>query len=514
MEETTKPSGGRRLDLPLMLIPFVVICGIGSTFFIWPEGATNTLTAIRGFINVWFSSWICLLGIAAVVLSIVLAFSRWGNIVLGKEKKPLPWFQWGAIVFTTSMAADLLYFGIVEWSFYADDPYLGTLGGVIQDWIPTMSLFHWGPTAWSFLLVLAVAYGFMMHVRGRRSRKLSEACRPLLGSRVDGPLGRAFDLLAIFALYASVAASFAVSIPMIGASVGELFGFEAGIGTFVAVTLLVCGVYTVSACVGMKSISWFSKACVWLFLGLLAYVFVFSGRSMFLLETAITCIGNLANNFLKLSTQLDPMRENFFPQNWTLFYWAYWLTWGVGPPFFIAQVSGGRTVRQVILEGYAWGVAGGWVAFLIMGNYGMSLQLIDGMPLTAAVAAGAPTTMLALEILKTLPLPKLVIALSSIVMTLLLTTSMDSTALIAGAFSEPTLRTEELPSRRGRLFWAVLLIVLPLALLFAEGSLDNIQSVTIIAALPLSVILILCTVSFFKDSKVYLREQSSGDERK
>ena len=511
MEDTKTPSGGRRLDLTLMLIPFLVICGIGSTFFIWPEGATNALTMIRGVINTWFSSWICLLGLAAVGVSIYLAASPMGKIVLGEGKKPLSRFQWGSIVFTTTMAADLLYFGIVEWTFYAGDPYLDTLGGVPQDWIPTMSLFHWGPTVWSFLLILAVAFGFMMHVRGRESRKLSEACRPLLGSRVDGPLGRCFDLLTIFALYTTVAASFAVSIPMIGAALGDILGFTAGTGTYILITVLICGIYTASACIGMKSITWFSKACVWLFLGLLAFVFLFSGRAMFLLETAVTCIGNLANNFLRLSTQLDPLRQTWFPQNWTLFYWAYWLSWGVGAPFFIAQISGGRTVRQVILEGYAWGVAGGWVSFLVMGNYGMSLQFIDGMPLMEAVAAGTPTTAVALEILHTLPLSWLVVALVAVVMILLLTTSMDSTALIAGAFSETGLKPEELPSRRGRLYWAMLLIVLPVALLFAEGSLDNIQSVAIIAALPLSVILILCMISFFKDCRVYLRERRGGD---
>ena len=506
MDSSNTANQKRQIDFPLMLIPFLVIGGIGATFFIWPEGATNALTAIRGFINTWFSAWICLIGLAGIAVSIYFAVSPLGKIRLGDPKQALSGFHWGAIVFTTTMAADLLYFGIIEWTFYAGDPYLDTLGGRPQDWIPTMSLFHWGPTVWSFLLVLAAAFGFMMHVRNRESRKLSEACRPLLGRRVDGLLGRIFDLLTIFALYTTVAASFAVSIPMIGAALGDIFGFTAGTGAYIAITILICGVYTASACIGMKSISWFSKACVWLFLGLLCYVFVFSGRAMFLLETAITCIGNLANNFLRLSTQLDPVRETGFPQNWTLFYWAYWLSWGVGAPFFIAQISGGRTIRQVIVEGYAWGVAGGWVSFLVMGNYGMSLQLLDGMPLTDAVAAGEPATAVALQILKTLPLPKLVILLSALVMILLLTTSLDSTTLIAGAFSEPSLKPDELPSRKSRLFWAVLLIILPVALLFAEGSLDNIQSVAIIAALPLSVILGMCTVSFIKDGRAYLRE--------
>ena len=504
MDHTVK----KKMDLSLMIIPFVVICGIGSTFFIWPEGATNTLYTIREFINTWLSSWFCLVGLASIGITIFFAASPLGNITLGDPEKALPWFQWGAIVFTTTMSADLLFFGICEWTFYADDPYLTTLGGSIQDWIPTMSLFHWGPTVWSFLLVMAVCFGFMMHVRNTKSRKLSEACRPLLGSKMDGPLGRLFDILTLITVYFSCAASIAFAVPTIGSAIGDLFGFTAGPGIYITITLLIALVYTISAVIGMKSITWFSKACVWLFMGLMVYTFLFSGRAMFMLETAITTTGNLINNFLKLSTQLDPMRETSFPQNWTLFYWAYWITWCVGAPFFIAQISHGRTVRRVIVEGYAWGVAGGWIGFFIMGNYGMSLQLIDGMPLSAMVMAGEPTTSVVLATLHTLPLSRLVVAVVALVMILLVTTSMDSTTLIASAFSEPGLRVDELPSKRGRVFWAILLIVMPVALLFAEGSLNNVQSLAIVAGIPISVILFLATASFIKDGKAYLAETS------
>jgi len=91
---------------------------------------------------------------------------------------------------------------------------------------------------------------------------------------------------------------------------------------------------------------------------------------------------------------------------------------------------------------------------------------------------------------------------------------MDSTALIVGAFSEPYLKTEELPDRRIRLFWSILLIILPIGLLFAQGSLENMQSVCIIAAIPLSVILILCLAAFFKDGRAYLAAQAEPEEKR
>ena len=498
-----------RPDYGILLIPLIVIGGISISFFIWPEESTNTLYAIREFINTWFSSWIGLVGIASVAISVYFAASPLGKIRLG-NKKPLSRFQWGAIVCTTTLAADVLFYGICEWTFYIDDPYVASLPGAIQDWVPTMSLFHWGPTVWSFLLVLAAPYAYMMHIRKTESRKLSEACRSIIGKHADGFWGRLFDLIAVFAIYGGIATGTALSAPVIGDALGSVFGFTSGTGVYIAILLIICLVYTVSAWVGMKSISWFSSFCVWLFAALLAYVFLFSGRPMFLLETAVTSIGVLLNNFVQLSTQMDPLRTSSFPQNYTLFYWTYWIVWGVGAPFFIAQISGGRTIRQIIVEGYAWGLAGTWMSFFVLGNYGMSLQLIDGMPLSAEILSGVPFSAVAVEILGTLPLGKIVILLAAVVMILLITTCLDSTVLIIGAFSEPRLKTtDELPDRKVRLFCSILLIVLPIALLFSQSSIENIQSVTIICALPLSVILIIPVAGFIKEGWAYIRNDST-----
>ena len=132
------------------------------------------------------------------------------------------------------------------------------------------------------------------------------------------------------------------------------------------------------------------------------------------------------------------------------------------------------------------------------------------MPLSAMILAGEPTTSVVLAILHTLPLPRLVVAVVALVMILLVSTSLDSTTLIASAFSEPDLRPDELPSKRGRVFWAILLIIMPVALMFAEGSLSNVQSVSIVAGNPISIILFLATASFIKDGRAYL----AGDPKK
>ena len=261
---------------------------------------------------------------------------------------------------------------------------------------------------------------------------------------------------------------------------------------------------------GMDAISRLSAMCVWLFLALVAYVFFVGGRPIYILETAITSIGNMVQNFVGLSTQLDPLRTTSFPQNWTLFYWYYWIGWCVGAPFFIGQISAGRTVRQVVVEGYAWGLAGTWISFIVLGNYCMSLQMIDGMPLSQNIAAGEPIAAQMLNALGMIPGQKLVFALLAIVMIAFYCTTLDTLTMVSAAYCCRSLAPDDLPDRKIRLFWAILLIVLPVALLFAEGSYNNMQSVAIIAALPISVVLILCTVSFIKDGRHYLKEEKDA----
>ncbi len=491
-------------DLVLILVPLLLVVALCLIFFIWPQSATNTIGLIRSVLDNYFSSWYCLVGTGFFVCSLALAFSRIGKIRLGdKKKESMSNFRWGCLVFTSTMAADIVFYALCEWALYIDDPFI-TAHGDVQTWGATYPLFHWGPIAWSFYLVLAAAFGFMLYVRGRSTRRMSEACRPILGKRVDGGWGKVIDLLSIFALLAGTATTFSLSVPLLSSTLAEIFGINTSMVLAILVLVGICVIYSLAVWLGMGAISRLSTICVWLFFALLAYVGFGGGRLIYILETGITAVGNLVQNFIGMSTQMDPLRETAFPQNWTMYYWAYWMVWCVATPFFIGQISAGKTVRQVILGGYAWGLAGTWLAFIVLGNYGMSLQLIDGMDISGAITAGEYISEVILNILRTLPFPKIVMLLLVFSMITFYATTFDALTLVAASYCCKTLGSDDLPSRNLRLFWAVMLILLPIALMFSEGTMNNLQSVSLIAALPVSFVLILIAASFIKDSRSYL----------
>ncbi len=390
---------------------------------------------------------------------------------------------------------------------YANEPHITELGSM-QDWASTFPLFHWGPIPWCFYLVLAVAFGFMLHVRKRTKQKYSEACRPLLGRKVDGFAGRLIDLCAVFALLAGTATTFSLATPLLSSAISRVFSIPQSHFLTIGILMVIGITYTVTVYFGMKSIAKLATSCTYLFFALLAYVFIGGGQARYTIETGLAALGNLAQNFLSLATWTDASRTSSFPQNWTIFYWAYWMVWCVATPFFIGSISRGRTIKQTILGGYFWGLSGTFTSFIILGNYSLGLEVQKKAAFLEFYASTQDLYQTILMIMETLPLAKFGLILLALTMIAFYATSFDALTLVASAYSYKELKAEEEPDRKVKLFWAVLLILFPIALIFNDSSMANLQSVSIIAAFPVGLIMILIIGSFFRDAKQYLQEKS------
>lgn len=503
----------KKIDWMITLVPLAIILGLCVVFMVWPVQSNTVLSGVRGFLGDTFGTFYLAVGLGIFLISMYMAFGKYGNIVLGgqTEKPKYPFFVWGSMMFTAGLAADILFYSFSEWILYAEDPHIAQLG-TIQDWASVYPIFHWSLIPWGFYLVLAAAFGFMLHVRKRDRQKFSEACRPLLGRHTDGWIGRIIDLLAVFALIAGTATTFSLATPLMASIIDELFHVQLDRTLVTVVILLItCFVYTYSLLKGMKGISVLAKSCIYLFLGLLAYVLLFSGQARYMIETGFSAIGRMVQNFFTLSTDTDPLRETSFPQTWTIFYWAYWMVWCVAAPFFIGTISRGRTIRQTILGGYGFGVGSTIISFIILGNYGLGLQ-VSGVQdfLTMYEQNGQDLYSIIIAIINTLPAAPFVLVLLLLTMTAFYATSFDSIALIASCYSYKTLAEDEKPHWIVELMWCILLILLPIALLFSDSSMTNLQSVSIIAAFPIAFVIILITVSFMKDAKAFQEEQEAA----
>ena len=506
---TNQSAERRKIDWMITLVPLAIIVALCIVFFFAPEQSNAVLIRIRFFFGDTFGTYYLVIGLGIFLLSLYIAGSKYGNIVLGEanEKPKYSFFAWGSMMFTCGLAADILFYSFSEWVLYATDPHIAEMGSV-QDWAGVYPLFHWSFIPWAFYLVLAVAFGFMLHVRKRSRQKYSEACRPILGRHTDGWAGRIIDLLAVFALLAGTATTFSVATPLMTAIIGELFHVTLSRTTInIVILLITCAVYTYSLLHGFKGISVLANICIYMFFGLIAFVLAFGGEMRYIVETGLSSLGRMVQNFIELSTFTDPLRTSSFPQTWTIYYWAYWMVWCVAAPFFIGSISRGRTVRQTILGGYVFGVGSTLTSFIVLGNYSMGQQMTGKADFIALYNETGDLYGMIVNILKTLPCAPLVMAVVLVTMIAFYATSFDSIALTASCYSYHTLKDGEQPHKGIQLLWCILLILLPIALLFAESSMNNLQSVSIVAAFPIGAVIVLIVASFLKDAKNYMQTQ-------
>ena len=451
-----------RLDYTAMIIPLLGVVLLCVLFMIMPAKSSYIIQMIRGFLGNDCGIYYAMLGVGIFACSLYIAFSKYGKIKLGKDTdKPIySSFNWGVMIFTSTMAADILFYSLCEWALYANEKYIDQLGG-IQKWASTFPLFHWGPIAWSFYIILAVAFGFMLHVRGRNKQKFSEGCRPLLGNKVDGVVGKIIDLIAIFALIAGTATTFSLATPLLSAALSRVFGLPNGVGLTIAVLLLIAAVYTFTVITGMKGISKLATYCSYLFFALLIYFLIGGGETTYILETGFSAIGNMVQNFIGLSTWMDPLRETSFPQNWTIYYWAQ--------------------------------------------------QMKHGIDISGMIAKSGDYSTVILKIFDTLPLASLGLLLLVITMIAFYSTTFDALTMVVSSYSYKKLDVDEEPDKKIRVFWAIIFILFPIALIFAENSMYSLQSVAIIAAFPIGFIILLIVISFFKDANKYLQEKKENN---
>ena len=499
----------RKIDPATTIIPFIIIAILCIYFTLDPENSSHYLSLIRWFITDKFGLLFLMTGLFVFLISLWIAFSDLGRIKLGgaDEKPKYSFFRWGAMVFTCGLAADILFYSFCEWIFYAGEPHVQEMGS-IQEWASTYPLFHWGLIPWAFYATLAACFGYMLHVKGVHKQKFSEACRPILKEKTDKWPGKLIDIITVIALIAGTATTFSVATPLLSSAITTMLGIPDSKILTIIILIITCLSYTIAVMRGMNGVSWLANACMILFDIMLVFVLVLGKQPVYILETGFSALGNMADHFIGLSTWTDPLRTSSFPQNWTIFYWAYWMVWCVASPFFMGSISRGRTVKQVILGAYIFGTSSTLISFIIFGNYGLGLQMHGIFDAVSSYAQSGDIYSVVIQIIQHLPLWPVFLVLLILTMIAFYATSFDSITMVASQYSYKEFKDNEEASSGMKLFWAILLILLPIALIFSDSSMKNMQTISIIAAFPISIVIILIIASFIKDAKSHLHSSN------
>lgn len=493
-----------QVDWPSFLLCAVIVLCAAMPLLAAPEASAKFLEDLYAYIANEFGVLYQLASVATIGFLIWLACSRYGKIRLGGNgiKPEFSELSWIGMLFCAGVGAGLLVWCSTEWAYYYDAPPFGAAARSTQatEWASTYGLFHWGFTAWAFYCLPAVAIAYPFYTKKLNALRFSVCCHFFLRGKENGVVARAIDFLFMIAIIGGAASSLGFSTPMIAATIAWLFNIEPGNTLEIAVVGLCISLFAVSVWLGLKKgIKRLSDINVWLSLALLVFILIV-GPTVFIVKTSLNGIGLMLQNFVRMNFWTDPFTDSAFVESWTIFYWAWWIAFAPYVGLFVARISKGRTIRQLITGMLLWGSLGSWLFYMIMGNYSLYLQLSNTVDFAAILStSGSDAAIVAM--LETLPLTAIVFALFSVIAVIFTATTYDSASYTLAASATLHLQSGDDPARWHRVFWALALGIMPIALMLLNSSLRPIQVILLVVSLPILFVGIAMSISLVKSLK-------------
>ena len=483
---------------------FVVTAVIAVAFLVWGFVGTESLATASSNALGWVmdnTGWLFVLTASGFVVFVLwLALGRYGTIPLGRDDDE-PEFNavsWVAMMFSAGMGIGLMFFGVAEPLAHFTSPPPGTGPAGNPDAVQTAmatTLFHWTVHPWAIYAVVGLAISYGVYRKGRL-QLISAAFEPLLGSRAHGPWGKVIDMLAIFATLFGSAASLGLGALQIRSGLQIVAGIgETGNAILIVIIAVLTAAFVLSAVSGIaRGIQWLSNINMVLAVLLALFVFVV-GPTVFILNLLPTSMGSYFADIAMMSarTGAEGPDVNTWLQSWTIFYWAWWISWTPFVGMFIARISRGRTIRQFVAGVLLVPSLVSLVWFAVFGGSAIDVQQ-SGVDL--AGEGGVEAQLFGL--LEQYPIATVGSILVMVLVAIFFVSGADAASIVMGSLSE---RGTIKPGRGTVVFWGVATGAVAAVMLLVGGAdaLTGLQTITIIAALPFVLVMVGLAVALVRD---------------
>ncbi len=432
-----------------------------------------------------------------ILVALFLIFGPYGKIKLGKpdDKPEYSYFTWFAFLFTAGMGVGLVFYGVTEpVTHYYSPPSAEPETVAAAEQSMQYTLFHWGFHPWSTYAVLALALAYFKF-RHRAPALISSAFAPLIGDRAKGGWGIAIDTLAVFATVFGIATSLGLGATQITAGLNFTFdGIPNNFTVNLIVIIIITALFMLSATTGInRGIRYLSWTNVVLAIGLMVFVFIL-GSSTQMIESFTTTLGNYLQNLPSMTFSTNAFEGNRgFLNDWTLFYWAWWIGWSPFVGTFIARVSRGRTIREFVIGVTAVPVIFSAFWFSVFGIAGLEMDISQGGMIHQLMnEVGEEVALFAF--LESSPMASIVIGVAVLLISCFFITSADSGTFV---LSMLTTGGKLNPNMGIKVIWGLILAAIATVLLWS-GGLSALEMAMLIAAFPFAILMILMTISLFK----------------
>ncbi|WP_332871056.1 BCCT family transporter [Oceanimonas marisflavi] len=472
---------------------------------LYPEGAATLFEGISGYLINNFKWYYIAILTLMLAFCVVLAFSRFGTLRLGDDdsRPEYSLFSWFAMLFSAGMGIGLVFWAIAEPIYhFQSNPFITEgLTPEAAEVAMRITFFHWGLHPWAIYVVVGLSLAYFSYRKGL-PLTIRSALYPLIGKRIYGWMGHSADTLAVFGTIFGVATSLGFGVSQINTGLNHLFGMEVSTSNQLILIAVISLIATLSVLSGLgRGVKWLSVANMWLSAAILLFLLVY-GPTRYLLLSYVQGLGDYLTHVVGLSTWTDATKDSQWQSWWTVFYWAWWMSWSPFVGMFIARISKGRTIREFIcgvllvptLLGLLWlTLFGGSALYLelthtVTNAAGEAVAAVGQAGIVTAVAEDVTSSLYTtLSLLDGGVMGTLASVLATVLVALYFITSADSGTLVVTTILS---LGNEHPPRSQRVLWSMAVAAVA-AILMLAGGLKAVQTAAIIAAFPFSFVILV-----------------------
>lgn len=485
-----------KLLISISLISILIIAALISTM---PDLTNAWASKIFDAITSYLGSSIQLIVLLGFIFIVYIAISKYGNIRLGDQKPDYKTLPWIFMFICAGMGSSALYWGIIEWTYYYQGPGLSLEPNstkALEMAVP-YSFFHWGVGAWGTYAVASIILAYHFHVRKNQGLSLSSLISAVFKIRSDGVVGRLVDLVFLNASVGALTLSIVISVATLAIGMSFVIGVPNNFATQAVITLVAATIFGLSSYIGISKGMQYLSSIVGYGSLIFAAVILLIGPTQFTLNNIVNSIGLSFQNYFQMALYTEPFGTGEFTKNWTVFFWLWWISYTPGMAMFVTRVSGGRKIKEVIWALIIGSTSGCWFYFGVLESYSMHEFIAGGLNTVELVSSQGGDATIAHLLLK-LPAGMLFLCVFLFLMVVMMASHMDAVAYAMAATSTRNLAEGQDPSRGMKLFWCVILTLIPLAILYTNAPLSTVKTSAVMTGLPFLIILLITFVGFLK----------------
>ena len=507
-----------QVSVPVFLVSALLIVAFMIYGALFSEQAGALFSALQSFISTRFGFVFIILVNAALVFCAYVGVSHYGDIRLGKqtEDPEYSFGSWIGMLFSAGIGIGLLYWGTAEPLYHYAAPPMGEAQSIqaAKDAM-TISFLHWGLHAWAIYAVVALSLAYFHYRRGL-PLCIRSVLFPLIGQRIYGKWGHTVDILAVFGTMFGVVTSLGLGVMQLETGLGDLFGIEPSLGFKVLLIAIITACATASVMAGLdggvKRLSDWTIIATLLLLGFM----VVAGPTQFIFDSFVENVGNYAGNLVTLGLWNEAYESTDWQGSWTVFYWAWWVSWSPFVGIFIARISRGRTIREFLFGVLFVPMLLLFLWFTTFGGVAVHMELTSGGNLGLVQAVQQDYGSAIFKFIEHYPFAKGLMVVVLVMIVLWFVTSADSASLVVdmltagGNTNAPKIQ---------RLFWVTSEGIIA-AVLLAAGGLGALQAAAIVAGLPFALVIFVMMyclwrglgrdqLTLYRNSQKYITDESA-----